>query len=63
MTEEEYMEHCDSDDGYCTTCKEVTRFGSTEPDARRYPCDKCGKNTCYGIEEALMSGYIEITDE
>lgn len=62
LTCEEFQEHCDSYDGYCTHCKEVTRFGMTEPDARNYPCPDCGKNTCMGIEWALLEGEIDITD-
>lgn len=60
ITEEEYHEHCDSDDGFCTECNEFTRFGLTEPDAREYPCEQCGTNSVLGTEEALMEGAIEI---
>jgi len=31
MQEEEYLQHVDTDDGWCTTCNEVTRFGGIEP--------------------------------
>ncbi len=63
MTVEEYQEHVDSDDGYCTVCNEVTRFGDTEPDAEKYPCPDCNGNTCMGIELAMVAGHIDIVDD
>jgi len=60
MSENEYRSYCNNDDGYCVNCGDITRFGMTEPDARRYPCDECGKNTVFGIEESLLCGYINI---
>lgn len=62
MSEDEYQEHVDSYDGYCTRCDAVTRDGMTEPDAERYHCDECGGKTCMGVELALVCGYIEIGD-
>ena len=63
MTEPEYLAHSDAMDGFCTTCNAVTRDGDTEPDARRYECPVCGELTVYGVEEALMRGYIEIEED
>jgi len=60
MSEEEYRENSDDYNGYCTNCKDIGRYGSTEPDARNYECEDCGKKTCFGIEEALVMGLIEI---
>lgn len=45
--------------GWCTYCGDLTR-GSCESDARDYLCPRCGNNTVYGCEEALMMGFIEI---
>ena len=55
---EEYQNHRDNYDGYCTDCDEVTQTGGVEPDARKYECPVCGKMTVMGIEEALMEGYV-----
>lgn len=62
MTEDEYQEHCDSDDGVCTNCGEI-RYSNTEPDAENYPCDSCGEDAVQGIENALIDGTIEIVEE
>jgi hypothetical protein len=60
MSEDEFLEHCAKNDGYCTYCKEWTAFGGVEPDARRYECSECGRMRVYGAEEALLKGVIEI---
>jgi hypothetical protein len=60
MSEDDYLEHVDNYDGYCAECDDITRDGMTEGDAENYPCDQCGKNTCMGIEQALIVGKIEI---
>ena len=62
MSEAEYRDHCESYDGYCKKCDDVGRFGDTEPDAENYPCEECGQHACMGIEQALLMGLIEITD-
>lgn len=59
MTEEEYRKHIDSSDGLCINCGEIT-YGDTEPDAENYQCNECFENALTGIENALVSGYIEI---
>jgi uncharacterized protein (DUF58 family) len=38
--------------GFCIACGE--QHDECEPDARRYPCTACGKNTVYGAEEILL---------
>lgn len=48
--------------GYCVTCGEEGGE-SVEPDARKYPCDRCGTNTVYGAQELLLMGLITFTDE
>ena len=45
--------------GYCVNCKKKTA-NNCEPDASKYPCPKCKKNSVYGIEEAVCRGYISI---
>ena len=45
------------DIGYCLACG-AERY-QTEPDARRYPCEDCGRSTVYGAQELLMDGHIE----
>jgi transcription initiation factor IIE alpha subunit len=61
LTEEEYEEHIDSCDGFCTECGEV-KYSFTEPDAENYPCEACGKNAVVGFELALIIGLIDFTD-
>lgn len=38
--------------GFCIDCGEESF--ECEPDARRYRCEYCGKNTVYGAEELLL---------
>lgn len=39
--------------GFCVACGEERE--GCEPDARRYPCDSCGRpDTVYGAEELLV---------
>ena len=57
----EYREHSNSYDGYCTACKDITRYGCTEPDAENYPCEECDENTAMGIEQAMIHGLIQVT--
>ena len=61
ITEEDYEEACESSSGICLACGEM-RFGDTEPDAENYPCDSCGENKVQGIENALLSGNIELVE-
>jgi hypothetical protein len=60
MSEDEYLEHREEFDGYCTHCEDWTACGGTEPDARNYPCPDCGADTVFGAEEILMMGILEI---
>ena len=43
--------------GVCLACG--NRQDGCEPDARRYPCEACGENQVYGIEEAMMMGLAD----
>ena len=45
----------DGNPGFCTACGEEQEGG--EPDARRYPCESCGKSQVYGAMELLLMGY------
>jgi hypothetical protein len=38
--------------GFCIACGEDA--DGCEPDARKYPCELCGKRAVYGAEELLM---------
>ena len=61
MSMEEYYDASDSHEGYCTKCKELT-CDMCEPYAENYPCPDCENNSVMGIENAMLLGYIEITD-
>ena len=52
---EDIEEAIDTNQGWCTNCREFTNYG-VEPDARRYECEECGENAVYGAEEAVMMG-------
>lgn len=54
---ERYKDAIRNHEGWCTKCKEFTCI-RTEPDARGYECPKCGQNTVYGIEEAILEGFL-----
>jgi len=52
------MKAAERDDmsGYCITCER--RRSHCEPDARKYPCDKCKTDTVYGAEEIVLGGTV-----
>lgn len=62
MTEAEYSEFSDSHGGLCLACGELA-WGDCEPDARRYPCDDCGRPRVYGAEEARLMGAISVSED
>ena len=62
MSAEEYQQHCDDSDGVCLECGAVS-FGGTEPDAENYPCEECGESQVQGIENCMIDGTIEITED
>lgn len=59
---EDFHAHVERNNGYCKNCDEITRFSGVEPDAREYDCPQCGQKTLYGIEQALIEGFIEPAD-
>lgn len=62
ITEETFKDLREDYSGICTACMAV-RSGDTEPDARNYPCDACGKDSAYGVEELLMMDMIELVED
>lgn len=56
ITLEEYEEYREEYIGVCLACGE--RQDSVEPDARNYPCDTCGEQQVFGIEELLIMGCV-----
>lgn len=56
-----YAEMSENYGGYCMACGDET-YG-VEPDARKYECESCGERAVYGIEELLICGLIQFTDE
>ena len=59
MSVAEFEEACDGYEGFCASCGAVTNSG-VEPDARRLACESCGAETVYGMEEALVMGFVTI---
>jgi hypothetical protein len=57
-TEEEISE---GNNGICLACGEEA-YG-VEPDARAYECECCGKRAVYGLEELVVMGFIDLTDD
>lgn len=47
--------------GGCVSCGELQN--GCEPDARQYECESCGKRSVYGLEELLIMGLLELTDD
>lgn len=62
MTAAEWKELEREYGGLCLACGEL-KFGDCEPDARKYPCEDCGKRGVYGAEEARMMGAIVVEGE
>jgi hypothetical protein len=58
ITLERLMQACErqrmtlDDPGLCIACG--NEQGNTEPDARKYTCEACGKPAVYGAEELLL---------
>ena len=63
LKEEEYKLYRDEYAGFCRICWDITNECGVEPDAERYDCDWCGHKGVYGIEQALMYGWIIIEEE
>ena len=63
MLLEEFKQHCDEYDGYCSECDEITASGDVEPDAEGRQCEQCELNTVMGVEQAMLKGLVEFEDE
>jgi Zn finger protein HypA/HybF involved in hydrogenase expression len=63
ISEEEYGEHCDNNDGYCLSCQKWTADSHIEPDAREYSCPDCRQLSVYGAEELAIMGMVVFVDE
>ena len=59
LTESEFRSADNDMQGYCTHCQDITG-DSCEPDARKYECPVCERRTVYGMQEALLMGFITI---
>lgn len=59
MTQEEFEEGCQAYEGRCLSCGD-NQFGC-EGDASNYPCESCGEEEVFGLEELLILGKIVIT--
>lgn len=62
ISEERYMEACESYSGYCSGCDDITQDSGVEPDAEGYKCPTCDAMTVMGIENALIMGKIEFVE-
>ncbi len=60
LTEERYHQLNNDYAGYCSNCNDITEDSGIEPDAQKYTCPVCEKNTVYGVEQAFIAGYIKI---
>lgn len=47
--------------GICLHCGELA--DGVEPDARRYRCECCSRSEVYGLEEAIIAGFVDIDDD
>jgi hypothetical protein len=43
--------------GFCLACG--AEKDGCEPDARKDPCESCGKNLVFGAEEIALMGYVK----
>lgn len=45
--------------GGCISCGELTYRG-VEPDAKEYPCESCGENKVFGLEQLLVMDQLKL---
>ena len=57
ITLEQYQEADEMLLGFCALCG--AERGGCEPDARKYECEQCGKNTVYGAQMFLEAGLVD----
>ena len=50
----------DSFEGICLNCG--NRQHGVEPDAENYSCESCGSKSVYGLEQAVICGFVGITE-
>jgi len=62
LTEDEYVRLNESGGGACLACGEIHE-GGVEPDAEGYECYVCGARRVCGIEQCLILGRVELTDD
>lgn len=62
ITKDEYHDLRESNAGFCENCDECTADSGVEPDAQDYDCIVCAMPTVFGVEQALLLGYIEIEE-
>lgn len=63
MTTAQYHEACDENAGYCAQCDGLTVESGVEPDASGYDCPGCPWKAVMGVEQALIEGRIEVSDD
>lgn len=61
FTMQEIEEADDMQVGFCLACGESR--DCCEPDARKYPCEACGKKLVYGAQEIALMGLVKEDDE
>ncbi|MAG25914.1 hypothetical protein CMI47_10085 [Candidatus Pacearchaeota archaeon] len=61
LTEQQYADADTDLEMYCTSCDDLVG-GRIEPDAHKAQCPVCDQNTGYGIEEALLMGFLQFVD-
>lgn len=52
----------DGTNGGCIGCGAI-QYGGCEPDAREYECEECGKPKVYGLEELVIMGLVDLSDD
>lgn len=62
ISEEEYADHVDNNDGICLSCETWTQGEFVEHDAGRVACQTCDEHEVYGAEEALLMDELDLND-
>ena len=62
MSETEYRQQHRESLGFCLACGTIADE-TVEPDARRYPCERCEQNKVYGLEELFLMGLLVLSDQ
>lgn len=64
ITIDQYNDHRGNYDGFCTDCKDFTRYGGTEPDvtpdSEGYSCEECEGSNIYGAEMGMIAEVFNI---